>query len=147
MSRNRFVDFDLGPALVQRLLPQRPPFLMIDRFDAFAPDEPIAVRASRYLSANEPVFQGHFPQLPLLPGALMVEGVGQTASLAFTMSAIRDAYVERGLDLETLVADLKNLDRGFSLKPGYRPDPEAPILEAFSVVGGMPVGVAGGIRM
>ena len=79
MSKNAikadYVDVDCGPALVGRLLPQRPPFLMVDRVDAFAPGDRPAVRASRFLTANESFFAGHFPDLPIMPGALLLEGV------------------------------------------------------------------------
>lgn len=142
-----YVPLSCGPAVVQRLLPQRPPFLMVDRLDAFAPGERPGARTSRFLSANEPFFAGHFPDLPLMPGALLLEACGQTASLAFTMAAILDAYVARGSDLDALVADLAALDAAWSLRPGFR-DPGRPIvLEAFERVGGLPVGVAGGARL
>lgn len=142
-----FVPLSCGPALIQRLLPQRPPFLMVDRLDAFRPGERPAARASRYLSANEPFFAGHFPDLPLMPGALLLEGCGQTASLAFTMSAIVDAYHERGSDMSQLAEDLASLDAAYSLRPGFR-DPGTPIvMEAFERVEGLPVGVAGGCRL
>ncbi|MBW2253305.1 MAG: beta-hydroxyacyl-ACP dehydratase [Deltaproteobacteria bacterium] len=151
MSRNRiqadFVPLRAGPALVQRLLPQRPPFLMIDCIDAFAAGDRPAARASRFLSANEPFFQGHFPELPLMPGALLMEGAGQTASLVYTIHAILDAYEERGASFEQLVEDLANLDRGFSLKPGYRVANTPLVLQAFDEVRGLPVGVAGGVRL
>lgn len=142
-----FVDLACGPALIQRLLPQRAPFLMVDRLTAFAPGDRPAARASRYLTVNEPFFAGHFPDLPLLPGAMLVEGVGQTASLVYTMSKILDAYTERGSDLQDLTRDLAALDAAFSLQPGAR-DPGRPIVaEAFERLDGMPVGVAGGVRL
>jgi 3-hydroxyacyl-[acyl-carrier-protein] dehydratase len=142
-----FVPLHCGPALVQRLLPQRPPFLMVDRLDAFAPGERPGARASRFLTANEPFFAGHFPALPLMPGALLLEGSGQTASLVFTMAAILDAYVEQGSDLATLVADLAKLDAAYSLRPGFR-DPGTPlVMEAFARLRGFPVGMAGSTRL
>lgn len=147
MSRAAFIDLQCGPALVQRLLPQRPPFLMVDRLDAFSPGERPAARTSRFLTANEPVFGGHFPDLPILPGAFLLEGIGQTASLVFTLAAIVDVYRERGSDLDQLVDDLARLDAAYSLTPGFQ-DPGSPIVtEAFERLHGMPVGVAGGVRL
>lgn len=139
------LSLDLGPALVQRLLPQRPPFLMVDRLVAWTPGTRPHCRTHRYLSANEPVFQGHFPQLPLMPGALLVEGAGQTASLVYTLGAIEEGYVERGLSRDEMLNDLQNLDRGLTLHPGYRPS-KTPLEEAFGALSGMPVGVAGAVR-
>ncbi|MCO4746704.1 MAG: hypothetical protein KC912_18055 [Proteobacteria bacterium] len=147
MSQPVFTPLACGSAIVQRLLPQRPPFLMVDRLVAFAPGDRPCARASRYLTANDPVFGGHFPGLPLLPGALLLEGVGQTASLVFTLAAILDAYEERDLDLARLADDFKLLDDAYSLKPGFR-DPGKPLLvDAFSRLESMPVGVAGGVRL
>ena len=135
----------MGPELVRRLLPQAPPFLMVDRVDAFDAAGP-ALRASRFLTANEPVFGGHFPQLALLPGAFMVEGASQAASLCYVLHSVHQAYLERGHTLEDMHEHIANLQRGFSFHPGYRPNPEAPVLEVFERVGGLPVGVSGGIR-
>jgi 3-hydroxyacyl-[acyl-carrier-protein] dehydratase len=138
---------DAGPGLVQRLLPQRPPLLMVDRIEAYALSPRPALRASRFLTANEPWFQGHFPDLPLLPGALLLEGLGQTASLLYTLEAILETYREAGDGLDELLADLRNLELGFTLRPGYRPEQGRLLKDAFSVVGGMPVGVAGSVRL
>lgn len=147
MSAPAFIELQCGPGLVQRLLPQRPPFLMIDRIDAFADGDRPAARTSRFLTANEPVFSGHFPDLPILPGAFLLEGIGQTASLVFTLAAIVDAYRDRGSNLHQLVADLAALDAAYSLRPGFA-DPGSPIVaEAFERLRGLPVGVAGGARL
>lgn len=142
-----FVRLQMGSALVMRLLPQRPPFLMVDRLDAFAPGPTPAARCSRFLSANEPFFAGHFPDLPMMPGALLMEGAGQTASLAYTMQAIAELYAGRGRTMEDLAADLANLDRGYTLQPGYRPDEGALVLQAFERASGQPIGVAGSVRL
>ncbi len=70
----------LGPAVVKRLLPHREPLLLVDQIDAWSFDPP-ALRASRLLSANEPVFAGHFPGRPMWPGAYTVEGLAQCCAL------------------------------------------------------------------
>jgi len=64
-------------ALFQRL-PQRYPFLLIDRIILL--DEQ-RVRALKNVSINEPFFAGHFPEKPLMPAALILEGMAQTAGL------------------------------------------------------------------
>ncbi|TNE92843.1 MAG: hypothetical protein EP330_00220 [Deltaproteobacteria bacterium] len=140
-----FLPIDVGPELVRRLLPQKPPFLMVDRVNHFDPEGP-AARASRFLTANEPVFGGHFPGLALLPGALMVEGASQCASLAYILGTMEQIYVDSGRSRDEMLGDLANLEQGFTFHPGYRPRPEAPILAAFAQVGAMPLGVSGGIQ-
>lgn len=58
-------------------LPHRYPFLMIDKIiDIDGDDSAIGVKNVSY---NEPMFQGHFPDKPIFPGVLMIEGMAQTA--------------------------------------------------------------------
>lgn len=72
----------LGAADIQdilRLLPHRYPFLLIDRVvDIRGEDHGIGIKN---LTVNEPQFMGHFPDNPVMPGVLMVEGMAQTASI------------------------------------------------------------------
>ena len=72
----------LGAADIQdilRLLPHRYPFLLIDRVtDIRGEDHGIGIKN---LTVNEPQFMGHFPDNPVMPGVLMVEGMAQTASV------------------------------------------------------------------
>jgi len=60
-------------------LPQRYPFLMIDRVKEIEPGKRIV--ALKNVSANEPHFQGHFPGRPIMPGVLMLEAMAQAAGL------------------------------------------------------------------
>lgn len=61
---------------VQELIPHRDPFLLIDRIEGFDPRE-ARISGSRFLSPDDPVFKGHFPQKALFPGVLQVEAAGQ----------------------------------------------------------------------
>jgi 3-hydroxyacyl-[acyl-carrier-protein] dehydratase len=64
---------------ILRLLPHRYPFLLIDRVtDIRGEDHGIGIKN---LTMNEPHFVGHFPNNPVMPGVLMVEGMAQTASI------------------------------------------------------------------
>ena len=64
---------------ILRLLPHRYPFLLIDRVtDIRGEDHGIGIKN---LTLNEPHFVGHFPDNPVMPGVLMVEGMAQTASI------------------------------------------------------------------
>ena len=60
-------------------LPQRYPFLMIDRVTAYEAGKRIVVLKN--VSANEPHFPGHFPFRPIMPGVLILEGMAQAASI------------------------------------------------------------------
>ena len=64
---------------ILRLLPHRYPFLLIDRvIDIRGEDHGIGIKN---VTMNEPHFTGHFPDNPVMPGVLMVEGMAQTASI------------------------------------------------------------------
>jgi 3-hydroxyacyl-[acyl-carrier-protein] dehydratase len=63
-------------------LPQRYPFLMVDRVIACTPGEDLT--ALKNITINEPYFQGHFPGSPVMPGVLIMEALAQaTGLLAF----------------------------------------------------------------
>ena len=62
---------------VLRLLPHRYPFLLVDRIkDINGDDSAIGIKNVTF---NEPQFQGHFPESPVMPGVLLIEGMAQTA--------------------------------------------------------------------
>jgi 3-hydroxyacyl-[acyl-carrier-protein] dehydratase len=66
-------------ALVLKVLPHRYPFLMVDRvFDIKGDEHGIGIKN---VTINEPHFQGHFPNNPVFPGVLMIEGMAQTAGV------------------------------------------------------------------
>jgi 3-hydroxyacyl-[acyl-carrier-protein] dehydratase len=75
-------------AVVLKMLPHRYPFLMIDRVIDIRGDEfGIGIKN---VTINEPQFMGHFPENPVFPGVLMIEGMAQTAGvmcIAQTMSS------------------------------------------------------------
>ena len=66
-------------AVVLKLLPHRYPFLMVDRvIDIRGDEHGIGIKN---VTINEPHFQGHFPNNPVFPGVLMIEGMAQTAGV------------------------------------------------------------------
>lgn len=62
---------------IMRLLPHRYPFLLIDRIVDIDGDR--SAVGIKNVTASEPQFQGHFPERPIMPGVLMIEGMAQTA--------------------------------------------------------------------
>jgi UDP-3-O-[3-hydroxymyristoyl] N-acetylglucosamine deacetylase/3-hydroxyacyl-[acyl-carrier-protein] dehydratase len=72
-----------GPVIdirrIQRLLPHRYPFLMIDRVIELVPDKRIV--AVKNVTINEEFFQGHYPGQPIMPGVMIVEAMAQAAAL------------------------------------------------------------------
>jgi beta-hydroxyacyl-ACP dehydratase FabZ len=61
------------------LLPHRYPIILVDRVILLKPD--IEIKALKNVTMNEPYFQGHFPNLPIMPGVLIVEALAQTGSI------------------------------------------------------------------
>ncbi|MDH5591020.1 MAG: hypothetical protein OEZ65_16790 [Gemmatimonadota bacterium] len=121
-------DLHLGSRVVEFLIPQRRPFLMVDAVDAFHPEDPPRIETHRCISANEAVFEGHFPGMPLWPGALTLEGLAQSAGILMVLTRLCRRTEERGYPAEQSLEALRNLDRGFRMHPGYRPDGVAELL-------------------
>ena len=63
---------------IRELLPHRYPFLLVDKIIEIGGDYIVGIKN---VSVNEPFFQGHFPQEPIMPGVLLVEAMAQTGGL------------------------------------------------------------------
>ncbi len=64
---------------IMKLLPHRYPFLLIDRVLELVPGKNAV--AMKNVTINEPFFQGHFPQTPIMPGVLIVEAMAQAGGI------------------------------------------------------------------
>ena len=85
-------NISLNTKEIFEYLPQKPPFLLIDRILSLTPHE-FAV-AIKNVTINEPFFAGHFPDNPVMPGVLILEALGQTSTvLAF---ASKDDNIDDG---------------------------------------------------
>ncbi len=73
------LELPLGPAAIRELIPHRYPFLLVDRVEKVEP----GVRAVgiKNVTQNEPFFQGHFPDYPVMPGVLIVEALAQVGAV------------------------------------------------------------------
>jgi 3-hydroxyacyl-[acyl-carrier-protein] dehydratase len=71
--------YEIDILRIQRMIPHRYPFLMIDRVVDVVPN----VRATgiKNVTINEPHFVGHFPSDPVMPGVLLIEAMAQTAAV------------------------------------------------------------------
>src|SRR5205814_1151922 len=72
---------------ILRILPHRHPFLLIDRVIDLTRKERIV--AIKNVTINEPFFQGHFPNLPIMPGVLIVEAIAQAGG-ALLLTEVED---------------------------------------------------------
>ncbi len=86
---------------IMRYLPHRPPFLLIDRILEIKEGESIV--ALKNVTMNEPFFVGHFPEMPVMPGVLILEALAQAAGvLAYkstnTLPSDGTLYLFAGID-------------------------------------------------
>lgn len=86
---------------VQKYLPHRFPMLLVDTVRSYVPYESII--ALKNVTYNEPFFQGHFPNLPVMPGVLIVEALAQAAGILIYRSFERypndrDLFYLAGID-------------------------------------------------
>jgi 3-hydroxyacyl-[acyl-carrier-protein] dehydratase len=76
---------------IQQLLPHRFPFLLVDRVIECEPG--VRLLGLKNVTYNEPFFQGHFPQLPIFPGVLIMEALAQATAL---LTAESDPHLGSG---------------------------------------------------
>ncbi|HVL24417.1 MAG TPA: 3-hydroxyacyl-ACP dehydratase FabZ [Thermomicrobiales bacterium] len=73
-------ELPLDSVAIQKIIPHRYPFLLVDRIIELVPGERAV--GLKNVTNNEPFFQGHFPSYPVMPGVLIVEAVAQVGAVA-----------------------------------------------------------------
>lgn len=68
----------LDVVAIQRVLPHRYPFLLVDRVSEYTGERCVALKN---VTVNEPFFTGHFPGNPVMPGVLQIEALAQASAL------------------------------------------------------------------
>ena len=71
---------------IREILPHRYPFLLVDRIEELEGDRVVGIKC---VTINEPFFNGHFPEFPVMPGVLIVEAMAQVAGV-LVLSQIPD---------------------------------------------------------
>ena len=77
---------------IQKILPHRYPFLLVDRVVEIHENESIV--AYKNVSISEPVFEGHFPGHPIYPGVMIIEGMAQAGGVLAFMSSSQEEQEE-----------------------------------------------------
>lgn len=93
---------------IQKLLPHRYPFLLVDRVVALEPGKKLT--AWKNVTFNEPFFNGHFPGQPVMPGVLVLEALAQACALLAYKS-------QKEMDLSNKVIYLMAVDKAKWRKP------------------------------
>jgi 3-hydroxyacyl-[acyl-carrier-protein] dehydratase len=86
--------------LIQRIIPHRYPFLLVDRVEEIEGTERGV--GIKNVTANEPQFQGHFPGMPVFPGVFMVEAMAQTAAV---MVGVGMGLADKGIGVYFMAID------------------------------------------
>lgn len=73
------LDLPLDIPAIEKCLPHRYPFLLIDKVLALTPGK--SVHALKAISGSDPILQGHFPGHPIYPGVLIIEGLAQASGV------------------------------------------------------------------
>lgn len=89
MSKPRVIE----RSEIEALIPHRPPFLWIDRVEELEPG--VRCVAVKLVDPADPIFTGHFPAKPILPGVLLIEAVAQTAGVMMGSAAPQAADESR----------------------------------------------------
>ena len=97
---------DLDLAAIKNILPHRYPMLMVDKIVEISAEGATGVKG---VTANEEYFQGHFPQMAVMPGVLIIEAMAQTAA-AYT------AYIDK-VDTDNNIVLFMGVDKAKFRKP------------------------------
>ena len=86
MSKN-VLPGPVEAAEIEKYLPHRYPFLLVDRVVHLEMEPEKKIRAIKNVSMNEPFFTGHFPGNPVMPGVLIIESIAQAAGMLANLDA------------------------------------------------------------
>ncbi|MDY6915514.1 MAG: bifunctional UDP-3-O-[3-hydroxymyristoyl] N-acetylglucosamine deacetylase/3-hydroxyacyl-ACP dehydratase [Candidatus Cloacimonadota bacterium] len=107
-KKTKDVVFDIDA--IQKILPHRYPFLLVDKIIEFKTGESIV--GIKNVTMNEPFFQGHFPGHPIMPGVLIVEAMAQTGGIMLLNA------LENHQDYLAYFASINNVKFRSPVKPG-----------------------------
>ncbi len=111
---------------IQEILPHRFPFLLIDRVTDMKPSE--SIKAYKNVSISEHIFQGHFPNHPIYPGVMIVEGMAQAGGVL----AFKSLSEEDQEDIHNKVVYFMSIDKckfRAPVKPGDRLEYEISVIK------------------
>ena len=112
---------------IMKILKQRYPFLMVDRITDY---DDTHITGYKNVTINEPFFQGHFPGDPTMPGVMILESMGQVASVMVGIKLGKE-----GLDKIAFLAGIDNARFRKPVKPGDKLVTKAELLKVRSTSG------------
>ncbi|MBQ7578392.1 MAG: 3-hydroxyacyl-ACP dehydratase FabZ [Synergistaceae bacterium] len=112
---------------IMKILKQRYPFLMVDRITDY---DDTHITGYKNVTINEPFFQGHFPGDPTMPGVMILESMGQVASVMVGIKLGKE-----GLNKIAFLAGIDNARFRKPVKPGDKLVTKAELLKVRSTSG------------
>ncbi|MDQ3539071.1 MAG: 3-hydroxyacyl-ACP dehydratase FabZ [Chloroflexota bacterium] len=103
------IHLPLDSIAIRKIIPHRYPFLLIDTIVELSPGERAV--GIKNVTANEPFFQGHFPDYPVMPGVLIVEAIAQVGAVAMLSQPDREGQL-------ALFAGIEKVRFKRQVKPG-----------------------------
>lgn len=103
------LELPLDSVAIRKIIPHRYPFLLIDQVIELDPGQRAV--AIKNVTANEPFFQGHFPEFPVMPGVLIVEAIAQAGAVAMLSQPDQEGKL-------ALFAGIDNVRFKRQVKPG-----------------------------
>ena len=104
------MEVPFGSDVIQKFIPHRYPFLLIDRVEILEPGR--SITAVKSVSISDPILQGHFPGNPVFPGVLIVEALAQAACVLAGMMG------DDKQDREVLLAQIQDVRFKRPVVPG-----------------------------
>lgn len=111
---------------IMAVIPHRYPFLLVDRVTEHVPGD--YIKGYKNITINEPFFNGHFPENPIMPGVLIVEALAQ-------LGCIMVAHMDEGKDKLTLFAGINDIRFRRPVLPGDKLELEAILTKLRSPIG------------
>jgi 3-hydroxyacyl-[acyl-carrier-protein] dehydratase len=87
---DQLFDLPIKIGDIQRMIPHRYPFLMLDRIVDYRLDPDKYITAIKNVTNNEPYFTGHFPDHPVMPGVMIIEAIAQAAGCLAHLAKAKD---------------------------------------------------------
>lgn len=131
----------LGPRVLERLVPLRAPYLLIDRVTHFAHAGAPSLRARRAVPTNDPIFQGHYATFAVMPGTMVLESLAQCCGVLTALVLVVRGAETAGLTGEEALDALRLLDKRDRMDPGYKPGRDRDLEEALRTQGAGRVGL------